>query len=66
MNPYAICLSPLHGLAANIYFFSISPAEAVSGPGGLPPPVQASFVLAEMTLFTSGLRSGSYWINPLT
>ena len=31
----AICLSALPGLAADIYTFNVSPAENVSGPGGL-------------------------------
>jgi len=31
----AICLSALPGLAADMYTFDVSPAENVSGPGGL-------------------------------
>lgn len=60
----AICLSALPSLAADVYTFSISPAETVSGPGGEPTLTGWGYALQNQSstdwLVTTGLNAGTF------
>jgi len=60
----AICLSAVPGLAADIYTFSISPAETVSGPGCVPTVTGWGYTLQNQSSsdwsVTTGLNAGTF------
>ena len=60
----AICLSALPGLAADTYTFNVSPAENVSGPGGLFTLTGWGYTIQNGSssdwLVTTGLNAGTF------
>jgi hypothetical protein len=60
----AICLSALPGLAAETYTFNVSPAEEVSGPGGLFTLTGWGYTLQNQSssdwLVTTSLNAGTF------